>query len=258
MEKLYEQNFFYFLIRSWNSFQYFDRCINSVLSQTYKSYKILFVDDASDYTRKQKEHIKRKLKNHVAVFNQTRKYSVYNGYKMINVYAKKKDSITIFLDGDDWFKDKNALSYISNTYEAEKVNFTYGSCLFWNGKNYLKYHSLYSAYLNTVYPELTIKKHLYRFEPFRISHPMTFKTSLFKLVKEKDFKEENGSWLKYELDLAIFLPMLEMTKGNFRMIKKPLYAYNISSPNINIRVNPYEFAREELIIRMKKSYESIT
>ena len=249
--------FFNILIRSWNAFEYFDRCIDSVYSQIYKNYKILFIDDASEYTREQKNIIKRKLKRHVVVFNNTRKFSVFNGYFMLHEFAKNKESVCMTLDGDDWLFSKNALSYIAKFYEKKEILFTYGSCLFWDGKRYLKSHPLYSSYTNTHYPKVAIKKRLFRREYFRVSHPMTFKTSLFKQIKESDFKEEAGTWLKYELDLATYLPMLEMANGKFKFIKRSLSVYNISSPNLNIKINPYPFAREELIIRKKNVYEPL-
>ena len=109
--------------------------------------------------------------------------------------------------------------------------------------------------MNTKYPKKVIKKRLFRLEPFRVSHPMTFKTSLFKMIKQKDFKDESGEWLKYEHDLASFLPMLEMENTKFVFIKKPLYVYNTVSPNLNIKKSPYELAKEELIIRKKDIYD---
>ncbi len=252
----YRSVFFYILIRSWNSFEYFDKCIDSVFEQSYKNFKVLYVDDCSNYTRKQKEHIKERLKDQVVVFNKSRKFSVYNGYKMIHNYAQKKDSVILVLDSDDWLIDKNALSYISKFYKKKDVFLTYGNCLFWDGKKYLKNHPS-NTYLNTAYPKTVVRKNLFRSEYFRVSHPMTFKTSIFKMIKENDFKEDSETWLKYELDLATFLPLLEMANVRFKFIKKPLSVYNISSPNLNIKKNPYEFAKEELIIRKKKPYEPI-
>lgn len=86
---------------------------------------------------------------------------------------------------------------------------------------------------------------------------MSFKTFLFKRVKIEDFKDEDGKWLRYSLDLAAFLPMLEMAGNRIKVVKKPMYAYNIGSPNINVKRNPFDFVREDLIIRKRRQYGPI-
>src|SRR3972149_2305506 len=113
-----DKPFFYILIRSWKTFDYFENCINSVFNQRYKNYKILYIDDASGYSNKQKKRIQVKLNKHIVIFNRIRKYSVYNGFYMIYNYAKKRNSICLILDGDDWLLDKNTLLYISKLYET--------------------------------------------------------------------------------------------------------------------------------------------
>lgn len=262
MDKTYPKVslYFYILIRSWKAFEYFNRCVDSVFVQNYQNYKILFVDDASDYTRKQKEYIKKKLAGHVVVFNKTRKFSVYNAYQMIKKYARERNSVVLILDADDWLIDRNALTHISRAYKDNPdILFTYGSCKIFDGKKYSRARSsLTNPFANTRYSAKVIKKVLYRQEPFRISHPMTFKARVFKMIKVKDLKEDNGEWLKYSFDLAIFLPFLEMANGRFKFIDKPLYAYNTGSANINIKKNPFEFIREDLLVRKKKTYGPIS
>lgn len=203
------------------------------------------------------QHIKKKLQEHIVVINKKRMFSVYNGYKMIHKYALKKNSIVLILDADDWLIDNNALAYISQFYK-KGVFFTYGECLIWDGKKLSKKSSRFIIpNSNTPYSSKIVEKKLFRREPFLVSHPMTFRTNLFKKIKMDDFKENNGAWLKYSLDLASYLPMLEMVRGRYEVIKKPLSAYNIGSPNVNIKINSYEFVREDLFIRRKKQYAPI-
>jgi len=177
---------------------------------------------------------------------------------MINEFAIKKNSIIFNLDADDWLLDNSVLDYISHFYKND-IFFTYGECLIWNGKKYSNKPSRFvRPFSNIPYSKKIIKESLYRIKPFQVSHPMTFKTNIFKRISEEDFKDRKGNWLKYCLDLASYLPMLEMAKGRYKVLKKPLYAYNIGSQNTNIKINPYEFVREDLIIRKKKPYEPIT
>jgi hypothetical protein len=179
---------------------------------------------------------------------------------MIHKYATQKNSVVLILDADDWLIDKNALSYLAKLYqkEAEKLLLSYGESVIWSGNKYLKGSSRLSVpFSNTPYEKKTIKEGSYRKEPFRVSHPMCFRTFLFKKIKLTDFKDEDGRWLRYSLDLAAFLPMLEMASGRFRVLKRPMSAYNIGSPNTNIKKNLFDFVRQDLIIRKKRPYEPI-
>ena len=253
------QIFFYILIRSWKAFTYFDKCVDSVFAQTYKKYKILFIDDASDYTENQKKYIKSKLKKHITVFNKQRMYSVYNGYILIHKYAKMKNSVVVFLDGDDWFINNNALKYINDIYRNKNILLTWGGCLVWNGKKYYKSLSRFGLkYSNKDYSNKIASSRCFRLVPFQVFHTMTFKTSLFKKIKQSDFKDASGNWLKYQFDLASFLPMLEMADNRYKVLNEPLYSYNVSTPNNISKLYRIECLKEEITIRTKKMYEEIS
>lgn len=218
------------------------------------------MDDASDYTTNQKKYIKKRLHGHIVIFNKKRKHSVYNGYHLIHKYAVKKNSLVVIVDADDWLANIDSLRYIADTFANSKseLYFSYGTSYVWDGMKIVKsVPKKFSTFLNTSYPKYIVKNNLYRKDPFRIFHPMVFRVDIFNRIAKNDFMEAKGVWLKYCFDLAIFLPILEMSNGNYKLIRKPLYVYNMSSPGLNTKINPVEFVREDLIIRMKKRYESI-
>jgi len=250
--------YYYILVRSWNAFDYFDKCINSILNQTYKNYKILYIDDASDYTLSQKNYIKKKLKGHVAHFNNQRMFSVYNALYMIKNYAKINNSMITVVDADDWLIDNNTLKFISDSYIKNNIYLTYGSCMLWDGFKYLsiKHHPKYNM-LNRPYSSKVIKNISFRREQFRIFHPVSFSKIIFNLIKEDSYKEDVNTWLRYSFDLATYIPILEMINGKFTLINKTMAIYNISSPNTNDKRNLFDFLREDLIIRKKEKYEAI-
>lgn len=253
-----EKVFFYVLIRSWNSFEYFDRCIDSVLNQTYKNYKILFVDDASPYTKTQKSYIKNKLKNHVVIFNRKRRYSLFNLYYMLRKYAKNDNAVVVNLDGDDWLLDNIALDYIAKIYSKNpKCLLSYGECVLWDGKKYSKPSRFVMENTNVPYPKSVVKNNSYRLYPFLPLHPRTWKVWLFKKIKKEDFLRPDGSWLQFAEDQALFYPMLEMANGSYSVIKKPLYVYNIATMHSDVKSNTLALLKDELIIRKKKPYEPI-
>lgn len=246
--------FFYILIRSWNSFEHFDKCIDSVLSQDYLNYKILFVDDASDYTKNQKKYIKRKLLNHKVVFNSIRKYSLGNSFEIIHKYAKKDDAIIFNLDGDDWLLP-NALNIVANVYQKhQKCQLTYGQCLIWDGDEIYRKSSRYLfPRINTRYPKQIEKHKSYRLEPFRPLHPRTWKVSLFKSISKKEFLDSRGKWLRFPEDQAMFYPMLEKINDNYIVIKKSIYVYNMANAHSIIKEYTIPTVKEEIDIRKKHS-----
>lgn len=245
----------YVLVRSWNTFDLFDKCINSILGQTYKNFKILFVDDASDYTRKQKDYIVTKLTGHSYIFNTKRRFSVFNGFHALEKFADKTNSIVFVLDADDSLLNNKVFEQIVEVYNKQGVLFTYGSNLFNNPLN--NKPEIFSPFLNTEYPSVVKKHSLYRKDPFRVFHPMTFTLGLFRKIDRNAFMERPGLWFKYCFDLCTFLPMLEMANGKYAFIRKKLYLYNTQTSLANIKVNPYEFVREDLLIRSKKPYDAI-
>jgi glycosyltransferase involved in cell wall biosynthesis len=247
--------YFYVLIRHWRSFTYFDRCINSVLSQNYKNFKILFVDDNSGYDDFRKIYIREKLKGHIIVFNKTRKYSIRNGYELINKYAIKNNAVVINLDADDWLISNNVFKYLNIYYlKHPDVYLTYGECVLWDGNKYSRPARKIDKYWNHQYPNKIIKYKLFRKYPFLPLHPRTWKVSLFKKIKKASLFRPDRTWLKFAEDQAYYYPMLEMVGRNFGVINKPLYVYNIFTEMADIKVNTDELLKDELLIRTSNKY----
>lgn len=246
--------FFYILIRHWKAYKYFDRCINSVLTQNYNNYKILFIDDASNYSSKRREYIIKKLRGHVVIFNKKRCYSLLNAYHLISKYATNSNAIIINLDGDDWLPHSICLSQLATIYSSNPtLQMTYGDCLIWDG--HIKKRSCIAQLetLNKPYPKQTIEKNTFRSEQFLPLHPRTWKVSLFKSIPKKEFLDSNGKWLRFAEDMALFFPMLEKIKpSEYKVLKNPLYVYNQNNPHADVVENTIPLLKDELEIRTKK------
>lgn len=220
----------------------------------------MYIDDASDYTVEQKSRIKSRLNKQIVIFNQERKYSVYNACFMLQTYVTDKNAVILTVDADDWLGSRETLGFLAGVYmnDEAKTMFTYGGCRLQTAeKASQKLLKSRVPFLNTDYSKTTILESRYRQEPFRVFHAMSFRYKLFELINETAFKEPDGRWLRYCFDLAAYLPMLEMAAGRYRRVRKTLYVYNLDNPSVNIRANPYEFVREELIIRKKIPYAKI-
>jgi glycosyltransferase involved in cell wall biosynthesis len=248
--------FIYILIRHWKAFEYFDRCIDSVLLQNYRNYKILFVDDASGYDIYRKKYITEKLKGHTVVFNKFRKYSVRNGYEMIHKYCTNHNGVVVNLDADDWLISSDVLDYLNSYYlNHPDIQITYGNCILWDGDKLSKPVNQINRYWNRPYPKGVIKNKSYRKYTFLPLHPRTWKVLLFKKIYKEDFLRPDGKWLRFAEDQAFFYPMLELSNGNIGRISKPLYAYNTATIHADNKINLNELLKDELTIRRKFVYD---
>lgn len=105
---------FSIIIPNYNSEKYIEKCINSVLSQTYKNFNLIIIDDCS--TDNSINIIKKFLDQYNIYFiqNETKRYN--GGSRNVGIeFAKKlKTDYTLFLDNDDWFSDNYCLEEIVN------------------------------------------------------------------------------------------------------------------------------------------------
>ncbi len=245
--------FFYLLIRSWNSFNNFDRCIDSVFAQTYHNFKVLYVDDCSNYSSKQKKYIKQKLKNHTVVFNKKKKWSIRNAYEITHKFAKNEDAVIFNLDGDDYLSNTNALRIVAKAYKESDCIYTYGNCTmeFENTKEATS-ASRFDTYANTPYTTYEKNNNLFRKVPFRPLHPRTWSVKAFKKIPKKTFLDHNREWLRYCEDMAIFFPLIEKYPTRVRTISEKLSTYVISRKN-DAKLRLAETVRDEVFIRKFQS-----
>lgn len=100
------------IIPIYNSEKWIKKCIDSVLSQTYKDFMLVLVDDMStDNTV-----------NLIKEYNDERVYLIrleekrYNGgTRNVGIQAPLYSDYTLFLDNDDWFYNNKCLELINET-----------------------------------------------------------------------------------------------------------------------------------------------
>lgn len=248
--------FFYILIRSRKSYSNFDRCVDSVLKQTYKNYQILFSDDASGLSPAQKKHIRERLKGHISVFNKNRRYSLYNAWYLINKYAKNDTGVIFNLDGDDWLYSETSLETVSNAYLSNpQCVMTYGECFLYDKRLIAKPARTIIPYANIPYPKKVVKTGSYRKYPFLPLHARTWKVSEFKKINTKFFMDSHGNWLRFAEDQAICYPLLEMSHGSYVVIKEPIYVYSLNTGLNDKYSNLLDLLRDELTIRRMQNHE---
>lgn len=89
------------IVPVYNVEQYIERCIRSILNQTYKNYELILVDDGS--TDKSYELCKKycKVSNRVKAF--TQKNGGPNAARLLGVDNAKGEYV-LFVDSDDWIE----------------------------------------------------------------------------------------------------------------------------------------------------------
>jgi hypothetical protein len=86
----------------------------------------------------------------------------------------------------------------------------------------------------------------------------TWKSWLWKKIKEEDLKDVSGNYWSVAGDLSFMFPMLEMSGENhFKYIPDVLYIYNESNPLNDHKVNMGKVSSTVNIIRNKQHYNLI-
>lgn len=101
---------------------FLQKCIESILGQTYKNFEIIIVDDMSTDTSVKTIEKYRKQDNRITLIENSRKR--YNGgSRNVGIEIAQENRIFdyyCFLDSDDWWKDENVLKRINgNLWDCE-------------------------------------------------------------------------------------------------------------------------------------------
>lgn len=248
------------IIPFYNPGEFLDRCVNSILTQDYDNYEVLFIDDHSSdgsYDKipactfktnedgtPQKDEFDNliidakhpileitKCKNVVAWRASERNTALPNIHNGVVNFCTDPDDIVVLLDGDDWLLNKQALSFINDYYNEHDCWIMYGSSKWTDGRKCCA-----RPYTKEEFPQL-------RNLPFKVSHIRTFRAGVYHEILKQDkeltcFKDKDSNWYRMTYDVAMFLPMLEIagfekTKYN----EKALYVYNRENPISDDRVN---------------------
>jgi glycosyltransferase involved in cell wall biosynthesis len=199
----------------WNCQQYTERCIMSVLNQTYKNFTLFVIDDASEDNtyREASRFVHDGVNIHRNEKNMGAAYSRYHTIQYIKTHMP--DSVVLLLGLDDYLLP-HSLERIKVEYDNEKL-MTYGN---WRGVNG---YELPKGFL--LYHDGAHRTRDYRSFKYRATAPNTFYAHLFKNFKEEDFMFE-GEWIKATTESNLMLSLLEMCgKERIGVIEDIVYMY---------------------------------
>lgn len=239
------QNRFIILVTVHNSKEWIKKCLDSVISQDYKNYRLLIIDDHSidgtwDIVSKYDTCIVRNDTNMV--------HSLINAYTGLRAFFFDPEDIIVHLDGDDWLADNSVLSYLNEVYQDE-VWLTYGQYAPLSGK--------YKDYCHP-FSEIGVTSETYRKSgQWTTSHLKTFKKKCWDKINEDDFKRD-GKWLITCGDLAMMYPIIEMAGDKrIRFIDKVLYIYNDLNPMNHMKTYTNESIETAKYLQSKACYDII-
>ena len=242
-------NKFIVVVPTYNADKYIKRCLNSVLSQTYKNYDVCVIDDCStDYTWRIVNEVQHHNNNpFILCKNEYRRASpLANIVKGIELTAFDKQDVVVILDGDDYLYDNDVFNHINMIYNDQNVWMTYGQFIPSDGS--------YPPFCKPIPDTRTYRK---RREWFA-SHLKTFKKGLFSLIKDSDLRDKSGVYYPFVGDAALMYPMVEMCgKRHMRFVDKLTYVYNNQNSLNEMNVNMKEQLRLGVEIQDKPIYSEI-
>ena len=242
-----EQFLFNIIVRVFNAEKYLEKCLNSIIKQSYKNYQVKIVDDCStDSSYELGSKICAKYKNFDISTNSRRLGALNNISQLLSLNIKEPSrTIDILLDGDDYLYSGDVLNILYEKYLNTNCLITYGSHLSSKGIQGKKY------------PWLIRKLNLFRKYFWYASHLKTFRHDLWLSVNLNDLKDKNGKYFSVASDLAVMFPMLEMAGNRQQFMKDLLYVYNDKNPISDSKIRRKEQILAAKEIRKKKRYRKI-
>lgn len=241
--------FFYICVPVYKVEEYIDECIQSVLNQTYKNYKLILIDDGSPDRSGEICETYAKIDNRLIVFHQKNKGLIAARRVALKIAKNESNKETndlkkyvIFLDSDDSLK-LNALEVLQKKIiESNCDMIIYGMDRVIDKK-------LYSSKKSDLYVGVIENKSKLYSVVLKNStyNPLCRKAIKLELFSNDDYS--NYYKIKHAEDL---LQSLELYKNVKRVlfIKEHLYNYTLNSKSITQSIK-YENFEVNTIVREK-------
>jgi glycosyltransferase involved in cell wall biosynthesis len=237
-------NKFIILVTQRDAAPFIKRCLDSIVSQTYKNYEVIIMDDNS--TDGTWEIIQKYPFQ--AIHTPKQNYHIKNFIAGINAYATNKEDIICFVSGDDYLFSDDVLAYLNKVYQKD-IWLTYGS------------YNTTSNGKKGICCAPVVDTRIYRKSgAWHTSHLVTCKKKLWDKIDNKDLRYKNGEYPNNSFDNAMMYPMVEMAGlKHIQYIEKILYAYNDQNPiaAIHFKEDPKACMREREYWIKKDSYQEL-
>jgi glycosyltransferase involved in cell wall biosynthesis len=213
---------FVFVISSFNNAKYCEKNLNSILSQNYENFRVIYIDDAStDNTYSKVLQIAESFSDlsEIRILHNGKNLgSAYNVFKA--VHSCNDDEIVCIVDGGDWLFDENVLQKLNNYYADPNVWLTYGQSI-----NYPSCIRGDDSHIDS----RVLMQGLIRRNSNMTWHMKTFYAGLFKKIRPEDFKYQ-GVFTRVGGDIAAMFAMIDLARNHTYYVDEVLYVYNTVNP----------------------------
>ena len=247
------RNKFVIISPSYNNEKWTETYYNSIVTQTYDNYQVVYINDKSTNNTKSvidglaKDNPKFKIIHHTE-----NKGAAYNYIEYLPTLDLDPEDILVHLDGDDWLAYPTTLEHLNGFYNEKDVWMTYGK--------FITYPDLKEGNpQNTPYPDFVKNFKLYRRDVWRASHLRTYKYFLFNNIDRDDLKSiYTQDYFWHASDLAWAYPCLEMCPPEkIGVLDEVSYVYNISEADRTKERESQDNTKFEIEIRNKKVYKTL-
>lgn len=198
------------------------KTLDSVFSQNYEHFRVVYIDDASDdgsfELARDLIYDSKFLADVTLAHNEEKLGVLANLFRAVQ--SCKDEEIVVVLHGEDWLAHEWVLQRLNAYYADPDLWLTYG-----------QYRDFPNFQAGSCRPFRLQdwKEHGFRGHSFITSHLKTFYAGLFKKIREGDFIYQ-GKFLPAHAEMAYMVPMLEMAKEHFQFIPEILYISNRGVP----------------------------
>jgi glycosyltransferase involved in cell wall biosynthesis len=241
---------FKIVIPTYNTEAWIQRCVVSLLNQTYKNFECVIINDAStDSTKEKIEELRKYLDNRFKIVHNDKNVkalkNIVDGFNYLDC-KNDPESVLMVIDGDDFLYSEWSLDMVRQAYQQTNCLLSYGNWIGWPDGS--------SSNCRPIHPDVH-KNRNYRELPFAFSHLRTWKSKLWYNIKDKDLRDDNGNYFESGWDVAFMLPMIEMAGERTMYIPNVLYCYNRINPISDDKIRQRQQVSIDRKIRSKEKYK---
>lgn len=231
----------------YNAEKYIENSLDSIKNQSYKDFTCYITHDLSTDNSVSivKEFIKDDDRFILIPDSDIKLYQTGNFDSTIRFNKDIEDNdICVEVDGDDWLPDSGVFQRIFDMYQDPNVWITNGSFIYSSGAlGFAKKQEN----LNNL-----------RTGVFTASHIRTWRAFLWRAIKEKDLRDENGNYWQWSGDICFMFPMLEMaSERHYKFMNEINYIYNETNPINEHKVDMGMVTDHASRIRKLKPYKTL-
>ncbi len=240
-------NRFVFVAPMFNMASMLPLMLHSICGQSYDNWKIILIDDvSSDEQKKLAEQIILQFQCMLGgrysdkidvIWNETKKWEVANVLEGIK--RCEDDDIICRIDADDWLSDLDALTIIDSAYQES------GCDLLWTNHRWAFSDKNISGPMP---PSADPYRH-----PWVSSHLKTFRKRLLNDVNDKNYRGEDGEYIRRAGDQAIYLPALYKSKKH-AYLPRCMYHYSIKDVPETYQTPDARFQRDEALFLRARGF----